>query len=139
MSKQEIFGLDFEGLGDDLLDAAAKQAQDYMERITPVGPTGKLKASIGTTRLKNARKVGASDTRKYPRIVLLDIKPFKIRPKEKKVLKFIGGGKQPVWARHVIHPGGQRVISRTEDWLEPRLGETIDKVMQRYPKGAAHL
>lgn len=139
MSKQEVFGLDFAGLGDELLDAAAKQGQDYMERITPVGTTGKLKASIGITRLKNARKVGASDPRKYPRIVFLDIKPFKIRPKTKKVLKFMDAGKQPAWAKYVMHPGGQRVISRTEDWLEARLGEITDKVMQHYPKGAAHL
>lgn len=137
MSRLQVFGIDFDGLTTELLDGVAREAKDYMYSIAPAGSTGRLRGSIGISKLGiSARKVGASDPRKYPRIALLDIGPFEIRPKRAKVLRFISQttGK-PVFAKFVIHPGGHHVISRTEDWIENRLGGITDKIMVRRLKG----
>lgn len=131
----KLLGLSYKGLQKDILNQAARLARDYMKSITPKYKSGKLRRSIGITVLsKKARKVGSSDTRKYPRLVMLDIKPFEIRPKSKKVLRFMIG-KKPFFAKHVLNPGGKNVIGRTEAYIESHLEPIIDEVMENYPKG----
>ncbi|MEN6325792.1 MAG: hypothetical protein ABFD18_06260 [Syntrophomonas sp.] len=136
--KVKVFGLEFDGLPEELLNVAARETKDYMKPITPRGQTGRLKNSIGITKLsKYSRKVGASDQRKYPRMALLDLDWFIVRPKKSKVLKFFPGkgkGKKAVFAKYVRYPGGQHVISRTEEWVNSRLGDMADEVMAHYPK-----
>lgn len=139
MSKLRVFGLEFDGLTDELLDEAARKTRDYMKPLVPRGETGKLKRSVGITRLsKYGRKVGAADQRKYPRIVLLDLDPIFIRPKQARVLRFNAGkgrGRKAAYAHWVYHPGGQRIISRTEDYIWGQMGSIADQVMNHYPKG----
>lgn len=121
----------YRGCDQEILNTAARKTAHFMESITPVGDTGILKNSIGFSTLgRYSRKIGSKDSRKYPRIMLLDIKPFMILPKRKDAMKWTGPQGE-LFANNVIHPGGRSIIKKSDRWLKREFPAIADSVILR--------
>jgi len=152
-----------EGLPEFILLHFAKAGERRMKLLTPVD-RGRLRKSIGYVRtssgfLGDSIQIGSNV--EYAPYILSDVGPYIIRVKRARALAWVdypGKGSKRTrpdsddaenwkklrksglarYAKSVRHPGGQKVISRTAEWLAQRQDAIVASAIRQFMRGVGN-
>jgi len=147
-----------DGLPEYLLLQFAKAGERKMKLLTPVD-RGRLRSSIGYVQVGDEIQIGSNV--EYAPYILSDVGPYIIRVKRARALAWVdypGKGSKRTrpdsddaenwkklrksglarYAKSVRHPGGQKVISRTAEWLAQRQDAIVASAIRQFMRGVGN-
>lgn len=107
-------------------DAAYRDANSHSK-------SGKLTQSLFNRAIPNGREVGHDPTiAPHALFVHFGTRPHKIRPKDKKALRWVGAGGRFSFAKEVNHPGyrGDAYLNRAADDAIRRFSSIVDNAIK---------